>query len=568
MDEDEQPSDDDDEGYEYSDADNDDDSNRVYNTDSGDNSDSTSHNGDFQPDFSMKSKDELESVLNIRVSKTSETCNLPQSVAHALLRHYLWNEERLCADLFSDNPDNRLKAFEAAGVLSRSGESTPAERNDPPTSHECPICFDDELPCYQMPCGHPFCADCWTNFLTTMVNDGHHECVRKTCPEFKCAEIVTEDDVKAFAPTLLTKYRSLQLSNFIDLNNTTRWCPSPGCERVAVTEGSGTGVLEAGGADVVVKCDDAACGTKFCLRCGNEPHAPIRCEYLKMWIDKNNDGSSDTANWILLNTKQCPRCGNRIDKNGGCNHMTCKCKFEFCWMCMGDWKKHDGGYYKCNVFEEGKDNTNGLLSEEAAKKKALDKYLHHFERYQAHDKAQLFAKKQLTDETVHIRLQEFQNENNLSRQEAEFLNEANKQLVECRRVLKYTYSFAYYMKEKALMTFNYRDVDNNGDLKREASVQSNSSSTSKVRKKKVSKHEEPFNANGLDRQTSLNQRDVANKKKAMFEDHQKNLELHTEQLSRMVESEVKDINRKAVIEKTNFVKSYIINILTYVDEDY
>ena len=43
------------------------------------------------------------------------------------------------------------------------------------------------------------------------------------------------------------------------------------------------------------------------------------------------------ANWILANTRKCPNCNTRIEKNQGCNHMTCRlCKHEFCWTCMGE----------------------------------------------------------------------------------------------------------------------------------------------------------------------------------------------------------------------------------------
>ena len=58
------------------------------------------------------------------------------------------------------------------------------------------------------------------------------------------------------------------------------------------------------------------------------------CIVIFFWI-----GTSETANWILANTKKCPMCNSRIEKNQGCNHMNCKiCKHEFCWICMGiDW---------------------------------------------------------------------------------------------------------------------------------------------------------------------------------------------------------------------------------------
>jgi ariadne-1 len=75
-----------------------------------------------------------------------------------------------------------------------------------------------------------------------------------------------------------------------------------------------------------VKCN---CGFKFCFKCSGEAHVPSSCGNMKDWVKKAND-DSETANWITANTKDCPNCNSAIEKNGGCNHMTCrKCSHEF-----------------------------------------------------------------------------------------------------------------------------------------------------------------------------------------------------------------------------------------------
>eukprot|EP01083_Nonionella_stella_P128419 389155_1 len=48
--------------------------------------------------------------------------------------------------------------------------------------------------------------------------------------------------------------------------------------------------------------------------------------------------NSQSEEWIMGNTKQCPRCKRHIQKNGGCNHMTCRppggCGYEFYWTTL------------------------------------------------------------------------------------------------------------------------------------------------------------------------------------------------------------------------------------------
>jgi len=192
--------------------------------------------------------------------------------------------------------------------------------------------------------------------------------------------------------------------------------------------------------------------------------------------------------------------------------MTCqKCKFEFCWICMGDWHDHGantGGYYKCNKYDTASPGDGPEDMSDAAKaKRELDRYLHYYQRFHAHQEAQTFAQKQLKEtEQRMVALQESSNDTRWS--DVEFLKTANEQLVECRRVLKYTYVFAYYF-----------DTTGQGNMQRER-----------------------------------------------FEHHQEMLERFTENLSELSEKPIPDMDRTVVVNQTRVVANFMKNILKYVEE--
>mmetsp|Transcript_29637 Transcript_29637/g.40075 ORF Transcript_29637/g.40075 Transcript_29637/m.40075 type:complete len:91 (-) Transcript_29637:306-578(-) len=82
---------------------------------------------------------------------------------------------------------------------------------------------------------------------------------------------------------------------------------------------------------------DCECGNQFCFLCGRSSHKPCDCDIASKW-DEKNSAESENMTWIMANTKSCPKCKRPIEKNQGCNHMTCQaCKAEFCWVCMNEW---------------------------------------------------------------------------------------------------------------------------------------------------------------------------------------------------------------------------------------
>jgi len=111
--------------------------------------------------------------------------------------------------------------------------------------------------------------------------------------------------------------------------------------------------------------------------------------WLILGIKKNNS-EAENVKWLMINTKKCPNCRKFIEKNQGCNHMTCRkeasgCGYEFCWICMGEWSAHAKDYYNCNKFDENRKKE--IEEEQKDAKYDLEKYVFYFNRWMNHQKS-------------------------------------------------------------------------------------------------------------------------------------------------------------------------------------
>ena len=93
--------------------------------------------------------------------------------------------------------------------------------------------------------------------------------------------------------------------------------------------------------------------------------------------------------WVRQNTKECPKCRVHIEKNQGCNHMTCRyCSHEFCWLCMRPYKTHQmaTGRSICNQMDDivvnalAKGGSSAKKDIEELKKIRLQKYYEKYEQ--------------------------------------------------------------------------------------------------------------------------------------------------------------------------------------------
>ncbi|KAG8644313.1 hypothetical protein MANES_11G118300v8 [Manihot esculenta] len=388
----------------------------------------------MQQSYTVLREGDIQQRLEDDIASVSTVLSISRFDAIILLRHYNWSVSKVHDEWFADEEAAR----KSVGLLDK-----PVVQFSNIREFTCGICFES-FPCEKITsaaCGHPFCLSCWSGYISTTINDGPG-CLMLRCPDPSCWAAVGQDMIDLLASDVdKDKYSRYLLRSYVEDNRKTKWCPAPGCE-YAVD-------FAAGGGSFDVSC---LCSYSFCWNCTEEAHRPVDCGTVSKWILKNS-AESENMNWILANSKPCPKCKRPIEKNQGCMHMTCTppCKFEFCWLCLGAWSDHGertGGFYACNRYEAAKQE--GAYDEAERRremaKNSLERYTHYYERWASNQSSRQKALADLHQmQTVH--LEKLSDIHCTPESQLKFITDAWLQTVECRRVLKWTYAYGYYLPE-------------------------------------------------------------------------------------------------------------------------
>ncbi|KAE9600394.1 hypothetical protein Lal_00045480 [Lupinus albus] len=387
-----------------------------------------------EQNFAILKESDIQQRQEDDINRVAAVLSISRVSASILLRNYNWSVTKVHDAWFADEDQVRKKV----GLLEKPVVQHPNARE-----LTCGICFETypHARIETAPCGHPYCISCWEGYISTSINDGPG-CLTLRCPDPICGAAVGQDMINLLVSDEdKEKYDRYLRRSYIEDNKKTKWCPAPGCE-YAVTFDAGSGNYD-------VSC---LCSYSFCWNCIEEAHRPVDCGTVAKWILKNS-AESENMNWILANSKPCPKCKRPIEKNQGCMHITCTppCKFEFCWLCLGAWSDHGertGGFYACNRYETAKQE--GVYDETERRremaKNSLERYTHYYERWASNQSSRQKALSDLHQmQTIHIeKLSDIQCQ---PESQLKFITEAWLQIVECRRVLKWTYAYGYYLPE-------------------------------------------------------------------------------------------------------------------------
>jgi len=201
----------------------------------------------------------------------------------------------------------------------------------------CKICYEEynllEKVHQFKECTHTYCCECLQDYLTTNINEG--AVLDLVCPYPGCETEVLPDDIKSLCvPDTFSKYERFTVLAALRADPNARWCPNPYCNN---------GIKYNPETMPWVFCGE--CKFEFCFHCMAERHDGAACgkealEYLEKKRESEAAAMEKFSEWtgtMKALVKPCPTCHAFIEKNDGCNHMTCgnpTCRAQFCWLCL------------------------------------------------------------------------------------------------------------------------------------------------------------------------------------------------------------------------------------------
>ncbi|KAL9672019.1 hypothetical protein QQ045_009593 [Rhodiola kirilowii] len=189
----------------------------------------------------------------------------------------------------------------------------------------CLICMDPQQPENLFPndkiCSHKFCNHCIATYLATKVQDN---IALVNCPQFGCQGTLDPQTCRPILPQPVYERWENALCESMILGSQKVYCPYKDCSAMLVDDGE----------EEVMASECPHCHRLFCAKCKVSWHSGIGCAEFQ--ASRNDRGREDLMAIELAknnNWRRCPKCCFYVEKIDGCKHITCRCKYEFCYGC-------------------------------------------------------------------------------------------------------------------------------------------------------------------------------------------------------------------------------------------
>ncbi|KAM3691663.1 hypothetical protein ACJW31_08G030800 [Castanea mollissima] len=194
-----------------------------------------------------------------------------------------------------------------------------------------------------------YCFSCMKQHVEVkLLNDMVAKCRHENCK----SEVSIDSCGKFLAPNLVeVKSQRIKESSISPTEKV--HCPYPRCSALM----SKSEVLqytknvyidaEESGARKCMKCH-----ILFCIKCKAPWHLNMTCYDYKRSNPTAHQGDEKLKSLAKSNRwHQCLKCNHMVELAGGCNHITCRCGYEFCYTC-GAKRKNKKATCSCKMWDE------------------------------------------------------------------------------------------------------------------------------------------------------------------------------------------------------------------------
>lgn len=277
--------------------------------------------------------------FNDEIKRISGILSIDETILMILLKNNGWNLHSFVESFVAD----RKGTLEKAGLKSLKSLSEKLFIKKVPKSSGCEICLTEHKNIYELPCGHGCCSACWAALLQSITSERKTfvTCQFEGC---NCSVPLTIFASAGLFNVDMSLFNQQLVNDQTLLSKSIITCPNVKCSKILSNLDQSVGKF---------LCPH--CSQSICMCCFDVEHFPLSCTELIVW-----KRTTETDNVINLRTgydiKKCPQCQVIIQKNKGCNHMSCfACGYEFCWGCGCKWDKDVKHFFNCN--KEVKDRT-------------------------------------------------------------------------------------------------------------------------------------------------------------------------------------------------------------------
>lgn len=217
--------------------------------------------------------------------------------------------------------------------------------------NSCTICsdylFEFDSATVLQTCGCVFHLSCLRPYFKVEVDKGNIEikCPRSSIPQSSdaCKEPLQHQDLNAVMDSdLYERWAQMSVTRAVDSADDMSWCPNPACGYAFVKDSNEHKCLK--------------CLKHYCLDCRVDMHTGKTCDQFQRQYAQSQEAiikkkEDDEVLEVLKNVikaKQCKKCKFWVERSKGCNHMTCRCGYQFCYRCGLKYRHHK---CKCKFFE-------------------------------------------------------------------------------------------------------------------------------------------------------------------------------------------------------------------------